>query len=220
MAALDSADEEDIQEEATDFVRRLSTKKQERRSREEGYGVNPGHQHQHSVAIAMVNSPVPLERDPLLSFQHFPEEEDETLPPSRSSTLVAPTTHAYSFNKIKSLGVDPSSWDRVRSWFERKDPTIVQGRKRSAEEMEDENGLETSRVPESPTLIESLAAKRAGSPRFRAQEAYQASYETQPRLKRRRLNVVGRCCNVAVSPFQAPHSPAMNPVTHGLYGHA
>lgn len=220
MAALDSADEEDIQEEAADFVRRLSTKKQERRSREEGYEGNPGHQHQHSVAMAIVNLPVPLERDPLLSFQHLPEEEDETLPPSRSSTLVAPTTYAYSFNTIKSLGVDPSSWDRVRSWFERKDPTIVKGRKRSAEEMEDENGLETSRVPESPTLVESLAAKQAGSPGFRAQEAYQASCEIQPRLKRRRLDVVGRCCNVAVSPFQAPPSPAMNPVTHGLYGHA
>jgi hypothetical protein len=60
MAALDSADEEDIQEEAADFVRRLSSKKQERRSRE-------GHRptqvtNQLSGATAAVNSPVPLTR--------------------------------------------------------------------------------------------------------------------------------------------------------------
>lgn len=214
-AALDSADEEDIQEEAADFMRRLSAKKQERRSREGGHRVDSGHQ--HSRATALVNSPVPVDPD---LFQPLPDDDDETLPPSRSSTLVAPTTHAYSFNKIKSLGEDPSSWDRVRSWFEWKDPTTVKVKKRSAEEMEDEKGLETSPVPESPTLVESLAAKRAGSPPVRAQEAHKASCETQPRLKRQRLNVAGRCCNVGVSPFQAPHSPVMNPVTHGLYGHA
>jgi hypothetical protein len=66
---------------------------------------------------------------------------------------------------------------------------MVKGRKRSAEEMEDEKRLETSRVPESPTLVESLAAKAAGSPRVRAQEPHKMSCETQPRLKRQRLNV-------------------------------
>ena len=188
MAALDSADEEDVQEEAADFARRLSSKKQERRSREEGHGVNLGHQRQLFRATTLVNSPVSVDPDPLLSTQPLPDDV-QTPSPSRSSTLVALTTHSYSFNKIKSLGEDPSSWDRVRSWFERKDLTIAKGRKRSAEEMEDANGLETSRVPESPTLVESLAARRAGSPRVRAQEGHKASYETQPHLKRQRLNV-------------------------------
>jgi len=189
MAALDSADEEDIQEEATDFVRRLSSKKQERRSREQGHEGTLGRQHQLSGATAVVNSPVPIGHHPLPSSQPLPDDDDQTLPPSRSSTLVAPLTHVYSFHKIKSLGEDPSSWDRVKSWFERKDPTMVKGRKRSAEEMEDEKGLETSRVPESPTLVESLAAKDAGPPRVRAQEAHKTSCETQPRSKRQRLNV-------------------------------
>ena len=51
MAALDSADEEDIQAEAADFARRLSSKKQERRSRKEGHEVNPGHQAQLSYSF-------------------------------------------------------------------------------------------------------------------------------------------------------------------------
>ena len=185
MAALDSADEEDLQEEAADFARRLSSKKQDRRSREGGHEVNPGRQHQPSSATAVVNSPAPLDHDPLHS-QPLADDDDQTMAPSRSSTLVAPFTYVYSFHKIKSLGEDPSSWDRVRSWFERKDPTIIKGRKRSAEEMEDEKGLERSHVPESPTLIESLATKEARSPHV---QPHKTSCETQPRLKRQRLAV-------------------------------
>jgi len=188
MAALDSADEEDIQEEAADFARRLSSKKQERRSRKEGHQVNPGHQAQLSGASAVVHSPIPLDHDPLLSSNPLPVEDDQILSPSRSSTLVSSLTHANSFHKIKSLGVDPSSWDRVRSWLERKDLTMAKGRKRSAEEMEDDKRLETSRISESPTLVSSLAAKAAGSPHVRDEEAHKMSCEAQPRLKRQRLN--------------------------------
>jgi hypothetical protein len=187
MAALDSADEKDLQEETADFVRRLASKKQERGSRE-GHKANPGHQYQLSRAAPAVNSPMVVDDDQLLS-QPLPEDDDQTLPPSRSSTLVAPLKHAYSFHKIKSLEEDPSSWDRVRSWFERKPPAIVKGRKRSAEEMGDDEGPEMSRVSKSPTLVESRAVKEADSPRVRAQEPHKTSCETQPRLKRQRLNV-------------------------------
>lgn len=216
MAALDSADEEDIQDEAADFARRLSSKKQERRSRKEGHEINPGRQLQLSGATVMVNSPVPFDHDPLRSSQPLSVDDNRTLSHSRSSTLVSPLSYAYSFHTIKSLGVDPSSWDRVRSWLERKDPTTEKGRKRSAEGMEDDKSLETSRVPESPTLVESLAAKVAGSPRVRDQEARKTSYEAQPRLKKRRLNCASYPCKVGVSPAHTPHSPAMNPVTNGL----
>jgi hypothetical protein len=214
MAALDSADEEDIQEEAADFVRRLSSKKQERRARKEGHETNPGRQLQLSGAMAVVNSPVSLDRD---SSQPLLVDDDQTLSPSRSSTLVSPVTHTYSFHKIKSLGVDPSSWDRVTSWLERSDPTISKGKKRSAEEMEnDKKILETSRGPERPTLIESLAVKVAGSPRVRDREAHKTSCESQPRLKKQRLNGALCRCNVDVSPAHTPHFPTMNLVTNGL----
>ena len=68
MAALDSADEEDIQGEAADFARRLSLKKQERRSLKEGHDINSARESQLSGATAVVNSPVPFDHDPLLSL--------------------------------------------------------------------------------------------------------------------------------------------------------
>ena len=216
MAALDSADEEDIQEETADFARRLSSKKQERRSRNEGHEINPGRQHQLSRATAVVTSPVSFDHEPLLSSQPLIVDDGQTLSRSRSSTLVSPSIHAYSFHEIKSLGVDPSSWDRVRSWFERKDLTMSKGRKRSAEEMEGDQTLEMSRVPESPTLVESLAAKVASSPRVRDEEAHKISCEAQPRSKKQRLNGASCRCNVDISPGHTPHSPVMNPVRNGL----
>ena len=216
MAALDSADEEDIQEETADFARRLSSRKQERRSRYEGPEINPGRQHQLSRPTVVIRSPVPFDHDPLLWSQPLPVDDGQTLSRSRSSTLVSPSTHAYSFHKIKSLGVDPSSWDRVRSWFERKDSTMMKGRKRSAEEMEDDQTLETSRVPESPTLVESLAAKAEGFPRVRDQEPHKMSCEAQTRSKKQRLNGALCRCNADISSGHTPHSPVMNPVINGL----
>ncbi len=210
MAALDNADEEDIQGEAADFARRLSSKKEERQFLREGHEINPARQPQLSGATAVVNSPVPFDHDTLLSTEPSPVNDDQTLSRSRSSTLVSPSTHSYSFQEIKSLGVDPSSWDRVRSWFERKDSTMAKGRKRSAEEMEDDQTLETSRVSES------LAAKVAGFPRVRDQEPHKTSCEAQPRSKKQRLNDALCRSDVDISPGHTPHSPVMNPVTNGL----
>ena len=149
-AAPDNADEEDLQQETADSARRLLPKKQERQSHEGGHEVNPGCQHQLSSATAVVHSPAPLDHDPLHPYQPLADDDDQTMALSRSSTLIAPFTYVYSFHKIKSLGEDPSSWGPVRSWCERKDPAIIEGRKRSAEEMEDEKGLERSHVPEEP----------------------------------------------------------------------
>ena len=215
-AALDSADEEDIQGEAADFARRLSSKKEERRSLKKGHEINPGRQLQLSGATAVVNSPVPFDHDPLPSSQRSHVDDDQTLSRSRSSTLVSPSVHSYSFHEIKSLGVDPSSRDRVRSWFERTDSTMAKGRKRSAKEMEDDQTLKRSRVSEGLTLVESLAAKMASSPRVRDQEAHKTSCEAQPRSKKQRLNDALCRCNVGISPGHTPHSPVMNPVTNGL----
>jgi len=215
-AALDSADEEDIPEAAANLKHYLSSKKQERRSRTGGHEVNPGRQSQLSGVMGVVDSPVPFDHDPSPSSPPLLVDDDQTLSRSRSSTLVSPVTHAYSFHKIKSLGVDPSPWDRVMSWLERSDSTMANGKKRSAEEMENPKILETSRVSESPTLIESLAAKVAGPPRVLDQEAHKTSCESQPRLKKQRLNGVLYRCNVDVSPAHTPHSPVMNLVTNGL----
>jgi len=123
----------------------------------------------------------------MLSSQPSPVNDDQTLSRSRSSTLVSPSAHSYSFHEIKSLewihrlGTGSGVGSSEKTQRRRRGETLRRGnggRQTTGEEPRIE-GL---------TLVESLAAKVAGSPRVRDQDAHKTSCEAQPRSKKQRLN--------------------------------